>query len=331
MAAISEAISPSILKQHLRPFDMRRDLSAVADLVELCFADTLDPDGRDYLRRMRSAGGRDSDGSTASILRSAQGWASSPMTGYVWVEDGQIVGNVSLIPYFIQTQRHYLVANVAVHPKYRRLGIARRMTEQAVAYVREHRVASVWLHVREENQAALDLYHSLNFIERAVRTTWLTDPDYSSIEKPPGVRFFEPIGASWPMISAWLLRTYPPQLSWHMPFHLNTLRPGLIGAFLRFMVNSNIRQWGVLQENRLAAAAAWQATGAHANLLWLAAPENANPLAVSALLEHIRHHSPTRRAVALDYPARQLDTAIRSAGFHEQQTLVWMELPLDQH
>ena len=323
MAAVSEAISPSIIKHHLRPFDMRRDLGAVADLVELCFADTLDPDGRDYLRRMRSAAG------SPALLRTAKGWASAPMTGYVWVEDGQIVGNVSLIPYLIQARRFYLIANVAVHPRHRRAGIARRLTEQAIEYVRERHVPAVWLHVREENQGALDLYTSLNFIERAVRTTWSSEPDNTPIEKPPGLRFSEPGGAHWSQIRPWLLRSYPPELSWHVPFHLQALRPGLLGAFVRFGFNIYVRQWAVLQEGHLAAAASWQTTGTHANLLWLAAPQEANPLAVGALLEHIRHHAPTRRTLALDYPAHQFDSAIQNAGFTEQQTLVWMELPLE--
>lgn len=39
---------------HIRRFDIRRDLNMVADLVELCFADSLDADGRRYIRQMRS-------------------------------------------------------------------------------------------------------------------------------------------------------------------------------------------------------------------------------------------------------------------------------------
>ena len=99
MAAISETIAPSAVKKHLRPFDVRRDLGEVADLVELCFADTLDPDGRDYLRRMRSAA------KSSSLLGMAQGWSSAPMTGFIWEENERIVGNLSLIPYFFKARR----------------------------------------------------------------------------------------------------------------------------------------------------------------------------------------------------------------------------------
>ena len=45
MAAITKTIASSSTDSQLRPFDARRDLGAVADLVELCFADTLDSEG----------------------------------------------------------------------------------------------------------------------------------------------------------------------------------------------------------------------------------------------------------------------------------------------
>ena len=49
---LSRPISPT---EQLRPFDVRRDMGPVADLVELCFADTLDPEGKRFIQRMRSA------------------------------------------------------------------------------------------------------------------------------------------------------------------------------------------------------------------------------------------------------------------------------------
>ena len=53
----------------------------VADLIELCFASTMDPDGEQYLRQMRSAA-RD-----ASFLRWAPAAAErlgAPLSGYIW-------------------------------------------------------------------------------------------------------------------------------------------------------------------------------------------------------------------------------------------------------
>ena len=41
---------------HLRPLSILRDLPAVADLIEQCFASTMDNDGRRYVQDMRRAG-----------------------------------------------------------------------------------------------------------------------------------------------------------------------------------------------------------------------------------------------------------------------------------
>ncbi len=122
---VMEIAIPACAQGHLRKLDMRRDLHKVADLVELCFYDTLDPEGKQYLKEMRKAA------QNASML----GWASSmidqapmPPSGYVWEEDGQLVGNLSLIPINIKGKRGYMIANVATHPDYRGRGIA------AIAY-----------------------------------------------------------------------------------------------------------------------------------------------------------------------------------------------------
>ena len=323
MAAISETIAPSAAKKHLRPFDVRRDLGEVADLVELCFADTLDSDGRDYLRRMRSAA------NSSSLLSMAQGWSSAPMTGFVWEENERIIGNLSLIPYFLKARRCFLIANVAVHPNHRREGIARQMTEAGIRYARERHAPSVWLHVREHNEAALGLYRSQGFAQRAVRTTWHASPDPAIAENSAGLRFISPGKGNWPQVRTWLDESYPPELTWHMPFHLNSLRPGLLGTIASMAYNTYVRLWGAVQAGQLRAAAAWQATGSSSNLLWLAAPEGGDPLVVQALLEHILKRAPTRRGLLLEFPARRFDQAIRLSGFTEQQTLVWMELGLD--
>jgi len=324
MAVITEPLSPVAPKDPIRRFDMRRDLTQVADLVEFCFTDTLDPDGRDYLARMRSAA------KNASILRAAQNWAHASMEGFVWIEENQMVGNVSLIPYYLKNRRFFLIANVAVHPDYRRRGIARKLTEKAIRFSGERGSPSAWLHVRAENQPARGLYQSLGFEEKAVRTTWLGSPDFQPSEKPAGMRLITPGRQSWPVMNAWLQNSYPPELSWHLPFHPNNLRPGLVGMVSRFLYNAYVRQWGVTQGGRLKAAVAWQASGSHANMLWLAAPMDGDEEPVRVLLKYIRHHSPTHRSMALDFPAHRYERAFREAGFNDQQTLVWMEKKLVQ-
>jgi len=324
MAAITRTIAPSKSDSQLRPFDIRRDLGAVADLVELCFADTLDSDGRDYVARMRSAA-RNSP--FLGLASAAAEWASVPMGGFVYLQDGRLVGNASLIPYYVKGRRFFLIANVAVHPDYRRQGIARRLTERAIEFGRQKGTPSTWLHVREENFGAVRLYQNLGFLERAVRTTWISQPDYTPGEPPPGMRFINPDSQQWPVYQAWLQHSYPQELSWHIPFHASALNPGWQGTLSRFLYNTYVQQWGLLHGDRLLGVAAWQSTTARANWLWLAAPQVADEEAMRALLLYARRYAPTQRPLVLDYPAHRFDPAIEAAGFAAQQTLIWMERP----
>jgi len=55
MIAIHKSLSASSSNDHLRPIDARRDLIQVADLIELCFSENIDPDGESYIRQMRNA------------------------------------------------------------------------------------------------------------------------------------------------------------------------------------------------------------------------------------------------------------------------------------
>jgi hypothetical protein len=94
MSAISQPLTPPL--RHLRPFDVGKDLNSVADLVETCFAETLDEDGRRYVEQMRSAA------RNPRYLRWATTVAdhvSMPLNGYIWEENGALVGNLSLIPF----------------------------------------------------------------------------------------------------------------------------------------------------------------------------------------------------------------------------------------
>jgi ribosomal protein S18 acetylase RimI-like enzyme len=328
MATLSKPLVSTSTEEHLRPFDVRRDLRPVADLVELCFAETLDADGRDYLRRMRSAA------RSVGLLRlasTAMEWASVPLAGYVWQQDDQVVGNVSVIPYFVHRRRFYLIANVAVHPDYRRRGIARSLTSKAIEHARWRKSSSVWLHVREENEAALRLYRSLNFVERARRTSWSCQPGLTHGEFLDGKQFVAPRTRDWEQQRAWLQRAYPPELSWHIPFNLNTLHPGLLGAFFRLLYGVYIRQWAMRRDGRLLGVVSWQASATKSNLVWLAFPPEVDETSARALLLHLRQNAPTKRTLMLDSPAELARQAIQGAGFMAHQTLIWMSLSLSQN
>lgn len=329
MATITH--SASAASSHLRPFDVRHDLNAVADLVELCFASTLDSEGRRYIQQMRSAA------RSPSYLLWAAAMAervSLPLTGFVWVENGYLAGNLSLIPFTYHGQRIYLIANVAVDPAYRRRGIARQLTNTALDHVKSKGADSVWLHVRDENLAAQKLYTSIGFEPRTTRTTWESSSgrprDQSSDIQPDlqAVRIVRRSGRFWNKQRQWLKRIYPPEISWHMSFNLNALRPGLLGALHRMLSGAQIQQLAALQDDQLIGTLSWQPLYGRPDQLWLATGPEKENLALRALLLHLQRHLSYRRTLSLEYPAGQAVQAFQTAGFEIHQTLIWMQINL---
>ncbi len=314
---------------HLRPFDVRKDLNAVADLVETCFAETLDEDGRRYVGQMRSAA------RNPSYLRWAMAVAENapmPFSGFVWEENGYLAGNLSLIPYRYQGKRCYLIANVAVDPAYRRKGIARSLTNTAIEHAHKRGIDEVWLHVRSENAAAMDLYQALGFRERARRTTWEIKPrsaDRNAVQnhlKPAEIDVTRPLSRYWDLYQQWLRAQYPPALTWHQPFHLNAFRPGFIGSIYRFFTASHIRQWAAKQGQRHIGLLAWQPHSKHADHLWLACSAENEARVIATIFPVVRRQLANRRRMLLDYHDGRANQALNDVGFHIQQTLVWMRL-----
>ncbi len=327
MSAITRPLNPN--PSQLRPFDVRKDLNAVADLVETCFADTLDEDGRRYVDQMHAAA------RNPGYLRWAMSVAENvpmPFSGYVWEENGHLAGNLNLIPYKYQGKRCYLIANVAVDPAYRRKGIARSLTNSAIEHARKQGIDEIWLHVRSENEAAMILYQSLGFVERARRTTWEIKPrsqnrkvSQTNIETTD-IGITRPQSRYWDQYRQWLRDLYPPELTWHQPFHLTALRPGFLGSVYRFFTGSHVRQWAAQRGQRHIGILSWQPHTNHADHLWLASSADDEGHVIAALLPVARRQLAKRRRILLDYPAGRAILALHDEGFRIQQTLIWMRL-----
>jgi hypothetical protein len=250
-----------------------------------------------------------------------------PLSGYVWEEDGRLVGNVSLVPYTVNHQRNYLIANVAVHPDYRRRGIARSLTEQALARARIRGVMSVWLHVRQENSAAIDLYQDLRFVEHTRRTNWVNDPQATLVafEERQGIKVEPAKAKHWILQRSWLGHGYPPRYSWHMPVRPYLLRPGFFGFLWRALSGVDVRSWEASQGDRLLAVLSLHTVMGKGIDLWLAAPPDGDPAAIHTLLLQAQQRSLPRQRLYLEYPAGLFTQEIKTAGFREQQTLIWMK------
>jgi ribosomal protein S18 acetylase RimI-like enzyme len=321
MAVIS---IPTHASQHIRRLDVRKDLPAVADLIESCFANTMDADGWVYLRQLRRAARE------AAWLDWIPGATEVPvisLSGFVWVEDGTLVGNLSLIPLVKNHRRVYLIANVAVHPDFRRRGIARALTEAALQEIRQKNGPEAWLQVRQENTGAYQLYHSLGFEERAVRSSWLAQPgDRETSEPNVGALF---IGnrqyADWYWQQRWLEVDYPPEVAWNLPIRLADFEPGLMNSFDRWMSGKRIRHWAARGSTELAGVLTWESALGASDHLWLAAKPGLEADIVQLLAPRALKELPRRRPVTLNYPTGKAEHALRAAGFNVQQVLIWMQ------
>ena len=307
---------------HLRPLSILRDLPAVADLIEMCFSSTMDNEGKRYVQDMRRAG---SDNSFIKWANHAAETTSLPLSGYVWEENGKIVGNASLVPFRHNRERIYLIANVATHPDFRRRGIARALTERAIQHAREKKVNNIWLHVREDNPGAMELYSKLGFIERGRRTSWqaTTDPHTPTLKSDITITNRHP--SNWPTQLKWLSRLYPDSLAWHRNWSFNSLRPGFWNWLYLLFVDMNVRQWTAVRKDQMEAALSWIPSG-RGESLFAATSEQSDPAALTALLLQARrelsHFHPN---IALEFPSSEFDGAILAAGFKSVRTLIWMQ------
>lgn len=143
----------------LRALDVGRDLAGVATLLEQVFGRGVDMGIQEVARDFRLL-------SHLSpflwALERAFPSLGKLLCGYVWVEEGRIVGNVT-ISELARQRRLWVISNVAVHPNYRRRGIGRAMLEAAIELAKVRGGERVILEVERENVAAQELYRSLEF------------------------------------------------------------------------------------------------------------------------------------------------------------------------
>ncbi|MHB1296428.1 MAG: GNAT family N-acetyltransferase [Anaerolineae bacterium] len=139
----------------IRFFSPQHDLRPLADLIEAAFGPELVSTGSQIVQDLRQVA------MLGPIL-----WAASSVlplfSGYVWIEDDSLVGNVSLN----QDERDlgaWSLANVAVLPAYQGKGIAGRLVDRAIEHVRARGGRRIYLQVRAGNERAIALYSHRGF------------------------------------------------------------------------------------------------------------------------------------------------------------------------
>ena len=312
----------------IRKIDLSRDLFQVADLIELCFPIHEDPDGQTYIREMRK------------IARDMQylGWfnwvsamGATKATGFVWEEDGRIIGNLHLIPFRYRGKTIYLIANVAVHPDHRRRGIGRALTQHALGALRRYGEKETWLQVRDDNSSAINLYHSLGFENRAVRSTWRIYPRDFIFKYPSnGITLQQKSRRSedWKIQKDWLFKTYPDSIRWNLPLNFDRLKPGIPQKISNTLDGVSLHQWSYLVDGECQGVISEQKTDAFAHNLWLAFPEEGEALFLPGALSNLMTKLPKTHPFSIDYPKGRFQNHFYELGFTHFRTLIWMSCRL---
>ena len=170
-AALARRQSVSRRGEGLQPTCLSRDLYQIAELIEMCFSSHLDSSGQAVIREMKALSHL---WPLLALLELLDRAAFGLGTGYVWREQRRVVGNVSLYRGGIHPWlgRGWLIANVAVHPDYRRRGIARAMMQASLDMAREMGGRWVALQVEASNTEALALYDGLGFERYETLAQW---------------------------------------------------------------------------------------------------------------------------------------------------------------
>ncbi len=317
------------LESGLRPFDIGRDLRPVAELIADAFTNELDPRGLAALREMRIMSHLSG---LLKLLSRGTGDLDDVFTGYVWVEDGRIVGNIT-VQRADKYGNRWQIANVAVARKYRGRGIARLLMHRALDHVAAADGRWAVLQVYDHNTVARTLYAHLGFEEVGGMVDLVLDR-LPRVTMPARRSDFRPFsGQNWQPLYDLATAQLNTQAQWWRSLRRSDFQIALDQQFSEWMWRSLGKQ-RVLRRcfqsfRRFEAAAIltvarWR--GEHRLEMWVrpeqygALEEHVVQWALAALQEYPR--APLRTTLAASHSAGLV--VLQEYGFRRTQTLVTM-------
>ena len=216
-----------------RPLNARRDLKQVTALIEEAFSQELDAAGWAALRELRMVARL---GPLWGLFTPPGARPNDVLDGFVWVEDGKIVGNVTTqrVPQF---SSRYLIANVAVKKGYRGRGIASQLMRLVLDHIVAEGAAWAVLQVRQNNDVARGMYQRLSFEEimEEHRLRAETLPEIPDIPLPPGGDLRILGNEDWHVVRYLANRAMPSVARWWHPARTTGFRAGSSSGLQRRM------------------------------------------------------------------------------------------------
>ena len=307
----------------LRPVDPRRDMSALAELIELAFLENLETTGQNMVQNMRVLGRMGWVGWL--IGRLVLPPAANPK-GFVWEDDGRVVGNVSLLPVDRYPKR-WVMANVAVRPEYRRKGIAKELVRASINLVREYHGEIIILQADRDAVGVEIMYANEGFQSYSTRTQWTCNAvgaDHKvTIAEQVRLRALEEWRDEWNMVS----RLYPEGIIWPFPPQISLFQPA---GWAQRTGRQRGRHWVWEQDGQKLGfiSAKWNIERGHWRIIMIAEPEGVGIVEdglLTACLAELHH---VGGPCLLEYPADVAVDVLHEKGFEPTRTLTWMGMRL---
>ena len=312
----------------IRPVDLGRDIPQVLELLRLTFGESLDQDERKAFGEASSA--------RPDMLWRLDPSASRLGGGFVWVSGNRVVGNATLLS--TRVYGRFLVANVAVHPDYRRRGIAMALMRAVEDSVRARKGRVILLQVVKDNSPAVNLYQSIGYREMGNMTTWSATA--SRLRQIPASVGNEILPDIRTMPGGWWRQAYEldvarlgPDLNWPEPIAPDAYRQTLFGRLGDFLSGRQREVWSTSDgHDRLTGLATISSEWAHSHLIALRVANSERGHLERPLLAKITRRLAylPRRNVRIYNPEDDLivNDLLREANFSSQRTLTHMRFDL---
>lgn len=309
----------------LRRYEARRDMVALANLIESAFGERLDSSGRRMIREMRLLGRA---GWLGWLLSR---WLLPPAAhpyGFVWETDGKLVGNASLLP-VEQFAHRWVLANVAVAPEERGKGIAGRLVDASVEFARRKGARKLILQVDAGNERALGLYRHRGFQVSATRTVWtLHGTPHTLKDVNPGQarkREIDEWRAQWALAK----RLHPEGLIWPYPNVSSIFRPS---GTKRWLSIGPDRHFVWLDAGQLAGSLSLRLSSQPGvwRIVLVVEPELRGKIESPLLGAALESYRDAQWGYLLDYPHGVAEETLRALGFRAQRTLTWMSRSIER-
>lgn len=333
MEAATERFSTA--ESGIRPFDIGRDLRPVAELIADAFTSELDPRGVAALREMRIMS---HIGGLLKLLNRSTGEFDDIFNGFVWVEQGRVVGNVTVQRADREGNR-WQIANVAVAPPFRGRGIAHRLMDRALEYIQTSDGRWAVLQVYSQNAVARRLYEHLEF-EDVGGTTELRLDRLPAVNEPDAVPNFRSFSSNlWQPLYELATNQLSGQAQWWRALRRSDFQPTFeeqVGEWLsRTIGHHHVHRRCIQTARRFEAAlilTAQRWRGAHEIQFWVR-PENYGryeSLLMQWMLATLQSYPrlPVDVKVSMEHTAA-ID-AFTEFGFRVQQTLITMRRKLPE-